>query len=124
MADLRSESGCAVTVAYESDQLTLLSEPRARATDPEPSRVAAESVRRGHARRLEQIAHVVWLSRARGCTAVEVWAWAQTQEGATRKEGTWRGAFSRAAKAGLIVPTGQMRDGCGVYVAANQGGEQ
>ncbi len=100
-----------------SEQLTLLSEPRARHDNPATSHAAAERVKPGHSRRLETVALVIELSAHRGCTAEEVWLWAQVQAGVTLKESTWRGAVSRASAAGFIVPNGQRRDGMTVYVA-------
>ncbi len=104
-------------------QLALFTSPGVRHDATESSRAAAEAVKRGHSRRLEQIAHVVALSRDRGCTAKDIVRWGQQQDGSTDCEGTWRGTFSRAKEAGLILPNGEKRDGCEVCVAPQyQGG--
>lgn len=87
-----------------SDQLALWAEARARHSDPEPSRVAADKVNKG--RRLPIIAEIVANAGQWGCIADEVWQTLILEDSLywTPRRSTAHGAVSGAAKAGLIEP--------------------
>lgn len=90
--------------------LPLLSEPRARAADPVTSKVAAEKVRPGHTKRLQQIAAYVDSKGAWGMTADEIFAAACVDDPTQlSKRSTWHSATSQAVKAGLLVPLGDRK---------------
>lgn len=89
------------------DQLNLLAEPRARATDPATSVAAAARVKPGNQARLLRIAEIVDESGARGATSDEIWQrFCLDDPYWLPRKSTVHGAVSRTISAGLIQPKG------------------
>ena len=97
-----------MTHAIHPDQLNLLAEPRARAHDPQPSRDAAEKLKKNNRLHLGRVAEIVDAAGAYGCTADEVWQVLRLEDGEywQNRRSTVHGRVSNAATGGLIVPSG------------------
>lgn len=89
------------------DQLVLISEPRARASDPQSSRDAAAKVKPSHQGRLLKIAAIVDAAGYYGATADEIWLQRIAVDDPKATRSTWHRAVSSAVDEGLIVPRGE-----------------
>lgn len=95
-----------MTVAYEADQLTLLSEPRARRRDPDTSRDAARAVQQ-HAGALENLILETFCLED-GLTDDEL-----AVRLPERYPPTVKTCRSRLSKRGLLVAVGVRKNGRG-----------